>query len=85
MTSPEDTDTDTDADDNNDNNDNNEGAPMAVIYVYGIVPADVQPEDDATGIHDAPIEIVTHGDIAASWMPVASASGCTSAGTMPYT
>ena len=62
MTSPEDTDTDTDADDNNDNN---EGAPMAVIYVYGIVPADVQPEEDATGIHDAPIEIVTHGDIAA--------------------
>jgi hypothetical protein len=60
MTSPEDTDTDTD-----DNNDNNEGAPMAVIYVYGIVPADVQPEEDATGIHDAPIEIVTHGDIAA--------------------
>ncbi|TQC42248.1 GvpL/GvpF family gas vesicle protein [Rhodococcus sp. WS4] len=35
------------------------------IYVYGIVPADVQPEEDATGIHDAPIEIVTHGDIAA--------------------
>ena len=62
MTSPEDTDTDTDADDNNDNN---EGAPMAVIYVYGIVPADVQPEEDATGIHDAPIEIVPHGDIAA--------------------
>ncbi|RZL74318.1 MAG: GvpL/GvpF family gas vesicle protein [Rhodococcus sp. (in: high G+C Gram-positive bacteria)] len=42
-----------------------EAAPAAGIYVYGIVPADVQPEDDATGIHDAPIEIVTHGDIAA--------------------
>ncbi len=42
-----------------------EAATAAVIYVYGIVPADVQPEDDATGIHDAPIEIVTHGDIAA--------------------
>ena len=37
MTSPEDTDTDAD--------DTNEGAPTAVIYVYGIVPADVQPED----------------------------------------
>ena len=45
--------------------DDDEAAPPAGIYVYGIVPADVKPEDDATGIHDAPIEIVTHGDIAA--------------------
>ncbi|MFC9553932.1 GvpL/GvpF family gas vesicle protein [Rhodococcus sp. NPDC056960] len=60
MTSSEDTDTDTDTADNND-----EGARAVGIYVYGIVPADVQPEEDATGIHDAPIDIVTHGDIAA--------------------
>lgn len=45
--------------------DDDEAAAPAGIYVYGIVPADVKPEDDATGIHDAPIEIVTHGDIAA--------------------
>ncbi|GAF45373.1 GvpL/GvpF family gas vesicle protein [Rhodococcus wratislaviensis] len=51
--------------DDADDNDNDEGASAAVIYVYGIVPADVQPEDDATGVHDAPIEIVEHGDIAA--------------------
>ena len=57
MTSPEDTETDTD--------DDGATAEASGIYVYGIVPADVQPEDDATGIHDAPIEIVTHGDIAA--------------------
>ncbi|MDV6247870.1 GvpL/GvpF family gas vesicle protein [Rhodococcus opacus] len=42
-----------------------EAATAAGIYVYGIVPADVQPEDDAPGIHDASIEIVSHGDIAA--------------------
>ncbi|OUS83111.1 GvpL/GvpF family gas vesicle protein [Rhodococcus sp. NCIMB 12038] len=58
MTSAEDTETDTDGDDE-------ATAEASGIYVYGIVPADVQPEDDATGIHDAPIEIVTHGDIAA--------------------
>lgn len=56
MTSAEDTETDTD---------DEATAEASGIYVYGIVPADVQPEDDATGIHDAPIEIVTHGDIAA--------------------
>ena len=54
----------TSADDTADH-DTDEGASAAVIYVYGIVPADVQPEEDATGVHDAPIEIVTHGDIAA--------------------
>ncbi|MDH6291743.1 GvpL/GvpF family gas vesicle protein [Rhodococcus opacus] len=54
----------TSADDTADH-DTDEGASAAVIYVYGIVPADVQPEKDATGVHDAPIEIVKHGDIAA--------------------
>ena len=48
-----------------DTDDTGEATSTTVIYVYGIVPADVHPEEDATGIHDAPIEIVTHGDIAA--------------------
>ncbi|MFC0449126.1 GvpL/GvpF family gas vesicle protein [Rhodococcus jostii] len=60
MTSPDDTDPDTETD-----GDDEATSAATGIYVYGIVPADVQPEDDATGIHDAPIEIVTHGDIAA--------------------
>lgn len=36
-------------------------------HVYGIVPADVQPNDDARGIGDPPAEIsvIQHGDIAA--------------------
>jgi hypothetical protein len=56
----------TSANDTGDHDDDNgEGAAASVMYVYAIVPADVQPEEDATGIHDAPIEIVTHGDIAA--------------------
>ena len=54
----------TSADDTADH-DTDEGASAAVIYVYGIVPADVQPEKDAAGVHDSPIEIVKHGDIAA--------------------
>ncbi len=35
------------------------------IYVYGIVPADVEAADDATGVHDAPLDTVLLGDIAA--------------------
>lgn len=35
------------------------------IYVYGIVPADVEAADDATGVHDAPLDTVPLGDIAA--------------------
>ncbi|KAF0968296.1 GvpL/GvpF family gas vesicle protein [Gordonia sp. YY1] len=35
------------------------------IYVYGIVPADVKTEDDAVGIDDSPVSIISHGDIAA--------------------
>lgn len=36
-------------------------------YVYGIVPGDVEPTEDATGLGDPPgrIEVVAHGDIAA--------------------
>ena len=55
----------TTTDDTDDTDDTGEATSTTVIYVYGIVPADVHPEEDATGIHDAPIEIVTHGDIAA--------------------
>lgn len=36
-------------------------------YVYGIVPGDVEPTEEATGLGDPPgrIEVVPHGDIAA--------------------
>lgn len=44
-------------------NDNGGGA----VYVYGIVPADVEPEDSATGIGEPPSEVavVRYGEIAA--------------------
>lgn len=37
------------------------------IYVYGLVPADVEPEPDATGVGDPPctVSIVRHDEIAA--------------------
>ena len=35
------------------------------IYVYGIVPADVEAGEDAVGVCDEAVSIVTHGDIAA--------------------
>lgn len=35
------------------------------IYVYGIVPADVETEEDAVGVCDGPVRLVRHGDIAA--------------------
>ncbi|WP_373291951.1 GvpL/GvpF family gas vesicle protein [Nocardia pneumoniae] len=37
------------------------------VYVYGIVPADVEPEEDASGVGDPPssIDVVRHGEIAA--------------------
>ncbi|CAM3051835.1 GvpL/GvpF family gas vesicle protein [Prescottella defluvii] len=39
----------------------------AVVYVYGLVPADVEVNEDATGIGSPPrpLEIVTHDDVAA--------------------
>jgi hypothetical protein len=40
------------------------------VYVYGIVPADVQVEDDARGIADAPVEVIREGDIAALVSPI---------------
>ena len=40
------------------------------IYVYGIVPGDVQVEDDAQGIAGAPVEVVRDGDIAALVSPI---------------
>jgi hypothetical protein len=42
------------------------------IYVYGIVPADVQVEEDAQGIGDppAPVKVIREGDIAALVSPV---------------
>ncbi|QSE77779.1 GvpL/GvpF family gas vesicle protein [Rhodococcus koreensis] len=35
------------------------------VYVYGIVPADVEPGGDATGVADGKVDVVTDGDIAA--------------------
>ncbi|MDF3313944.1 GvpL/GvpF family gas vesicle protein, partial [Rhodococcus sp. T2V] len=35
------------------------------VYVYGIVPADVEVADGATGVADGTVEVVTQGDIAA--------------------
>ncbi|MGQ4599219.1 GvpL/GvpF family gas vesicle protein [Nocardia sp. R6R-6] len=35
------------------------------VYVYGIVPADVEPEEHAAGVGDSSIDVVRHGEIAA--------------------
>ena len=35
------------------------------VYVYGIVPADVETDEDAAGVCDGSVRIVAHGDIAA--------------------
>ena len=40
------------------------------IYVYGIVPADVQVEDDAHGIAGASVEVIRERDIAALVSPI---------------
>jgi hypothetical protein len=45
-------------------------SPIEAIYVYGIVPADVQVEDDANGIAGAPVEVIREGDIAALVSPI---------------
>src|SRR5262245_63735135 len=40
------------------------------IEVYGIVPADVQVEDDAQGIAGASVDVIREGDIAALVSPI---------------
>ncbi len=42
-------------------------AESTAVYVYGIVPADVEPEPHATGVGDPPgeVAVVRHGEIAA--------------------
>ncbi|MEV6431648.1 GvpL/GvpF family gas vesicle protein [Nocardia sp. NPDC051463] len=42
-------------------------ADATTVYVYGIVPADVEPEPHATGVGDPPgeVSVVRHGEIAA--------------------
>lgn len=35
------------------------------IYVYGIVPADVETEGDAVGVDDSRVSTIRHGDVAA--------------------
>ncbi|WP_062995440.1 GvpL/GvpF family gas vesicle protein [Nocardia mikamii] len=49
-------------------------ADTTAVYVYGIVPADVEPQPDATGVGDPPgeVTVVRHGDIAALVSPLAS-------------
>ncbi|MFC9553935.1 GvpL/GvpF family gas vesicle protein [Rhodococcus sp. NPDC056960] len=37
----------------------------AGVYVYGIVPAGVEPEEDASGVADGKVDVVAGGDIAA--------------------
>lgn len=46
--------------------------PEQAIYVYGIVPGDVQAEEDAVGVGDPPakVEVVREGDIAALVSPI---------------
>ncbi|MEU7763686.1 GvpL/GvpF family gas vesicle protein [Nocardia sp. NPDC049190] len=43
------------------------GGIRNAVYVYGIVPADVQPEEHASGIGDPPcdIQVVRHGEVGA--------------------
>ncbi|MGW4368613.1 GvpL/GvpF family gas vesicle protein [Nocardia takedensis] len=50
------------------------GAETSGVYVYGIVPADVEPEPDVTGVGDppAPVTVVRHGQVAALVSPLGS-------------
>ena len=47
--------------------DNDETATTTAVYVYGIVPSDVEPEDHAEGVGNPPAEVsvVKSGRIAA--------------------
>jgi hypothetical protein len=49
-------------------------AEATAVYVYGIVPADVEPQPHATGVGDPPgeVTVVRHGDIAALVSPLAA-------------
>ncbi|MEU4808725.1 GvpL/GvpF family gas vesicle protein [Nocardia fluminea] len=46
----------------------------SAVYVYGIVPADVEPEPHATGVGDPPgeVAVVRHGEVAALVSTLAS-------------
>lgn len=46
--------------------------PEQAIYVYGIVPGDVEAEEDAVGVGDPPakVEVVREGDIGALVSPI---------------
>lgn len=49
----------------NPNTDAAEEPRTSGVYVYGIVPADVEAEKDAVGVGDGPVSIIRHGEIAA--------------------
>ncbi|MEU2253763.1 GvpL/GvpF family gas vesicle protein [Nocardia xishanensis] len=42
-----------------------ESGGRTAIYVYGIVPADVEPEEQASGVGDHGVTVVRHGEIGA--------------------
>ncbi|WP_431955642.1 GvpL/GvpF family gas vesicle protein [Nocardia lijiangensis] len=42
-----------------------ESGGQTAVYVYGIVPSDVQPEEQASGVGDHGVTVVQHGEIAA--------------------
>ncbi|WP_245718133.1 GvpL/GvpF family gas vesicle protein [Nocardia miyunensis] len=47
-------------------------ANVTGVYVYGIVPADVEPEPHATGVRDGEVAVVRHGQVAALVSPLES-------------
>ncbi|HKS49758.1 MAG TPA: GvpL/GvpF family gas vesicle protein [Amycolatopsis sp.] len=44
--------------------------PETAVYVYGIVPADVETDPDARGVRDAGVHVVRQGEIAALVSPL---------------
>lgn len=43
----------------------NEQAQAVGYYVYGVVPADVEPTEDARGLHERDVRLIRHGEIGA--------------------
>jgi hypothetical protein len=45
------------------------------VYVYGLVPADIEIAEEATGIADGTVSVVAHGEIAALVSELSTAVG----------